>query len=75
MTEDEAGDLAGAIAERALAATGDPIDALLLLFQAASALCLSQLTPAEFALIAFDGACVTSTERLKEVLGVSQTRN
>jgi len=75
MTDDEKGDLAGSLAHFALKQIGDPLDAMLILFQAASALCVTRLSPAAFAVDAYDGATGIARERLVEVLGVQQVRN
>ncbi|MCG7348958.1 hypothetical protein [Sphingomonas sp. ACRSK] len=66
--------LAGQLASAALSQTGDVLLALQVLVQAGSALALTKLTPAAFALDAFDGAYLLGRERLAEVLGVEEPR-
>ncbi|EJL23958.1 hypothetical protein PMI02_03878 [Novosphingobium sp. AP12] len=55
---------------------GHAIDeAMLLLFQAASAVCVTRLSPPDFALAAYDGATRVARARLVEVMGAKQARN
>ncbi|WP_159981899.1 MULTISPECIES: hypothetical protein [unclassified Novosphingobium] len=75
MTDDQKGELAGVLAHRALMELGDPLDAMLILFQAASALCITRLSPPAFAVDAYDGATVIARDRLVEVMGATQVRN
>lgn len=75
MTDDERGELAGVLAHRALTATEDPLAGLMLLFHAASALCITRVSPAPLALTAYDRATAVARRRLVEFLSAQQAVN